>query len=331
MEKIIDNKLNQEPICCIYSVTNILNNKIYIGQSIDVKRRWNQHKCGKGSLTLKNAIKKYGINNFKFEILEKIDSSNKTKNQLIELLVVLEQKWFDIKKPFFNENGYNIQKTSKPNLTTKRDKSFGEKISKILLESNHTGKPLIQYDIKGKFIKEWKSGAEVERVLGYCAENISYCCLNKSKSSHGFIWKFKEYQLTDKDIIDTNKSLRMSEVKQYNLRGELLNTFNNIKQASQLTNFRENGIRDACGKGKKTAYGFIWKFKNEPLNTLEHINKKDFQIRQINLTTKEEKLWDNVYLAIKHLNLSKYSSKIIYNVCDGKKNDYLGYKWEWVF
>ena len=175
MEKKINIPLSKEPICCIYSVTNTLNNKVYIGQSIDVERRWKQHKYGKGNLILRNAIKKHGIDNFKFEILEKIDVSNKTKNQLSQLLIDLEQKWLDIKKPFLKENGYNIQKTSKPNLTPNRSKNFGDKISKIKIENNHTGKPLIQYDIKGNLIKEWKSAAEVERILGYHAENISSC------------------------------------------------------------------------------------------------------------------------------------------------------------
>lgn len=331
MGKKISESLSEEPICCIYSVTNTLNNKVYVGQSIDVERRWRQHKYGKGNLILRNAIRKYGIDNFKFEILEKIETSNKTKNQLTQLLVELEQKWLDSKKPFLKENGYNIQKTSKPNLTTKRDDNFGDKIRRIKIENNHHGKPLIQYGIKGNLIKEWKSAAEIERVLGYCAENISACCLNKSNSSHGFIWKFKDYRLMDDDIISANKSLRMSEVRQYNLRGKLLNTFNNVKDASRLTNINEKIIRQGCNKNIKIAAGFIWKFKNEPLIISEHLNKKDLQVKQINLTTKEEKLWDNVYLAIKTLNLSKYASKIIYNVCDGKKNNYLGDKWEWAY
>lgn len=331
MEKKINIPLSKEPICCIYSVTNTLNNKVYVGQSIDVERRWKQHKYGKGNLILRNAIKKHGIDNFKFEILEKIDVSNKTKNQLSQLLIDLEQKWLDIKKPFLKENGYNIQKTSKPNLTPNRSKNFSDKISRIKIENNHTGKPLIQYDIKGNLIKEWKSAAEVERILGYYAENISSCCLKKTNSSHGFIWKFKDYQLIDDDIISANKSLRMSEVRQYNLTGKLLNTFSNVKEASQLTNINEKIIRQGCNKNIKIAAGFIWKFKNETLIMSEHLNKKDLQIKQINLTTKEEKLWDNVYQAIKTLNLSKHASKIIYNVCDGKKNDYLGDKWEWVY
>lgn len=322
---------NEEIICGIYSVTNTLNNKVYIGQSIDVERRWKQHKYGKGNLILRNAIKKYGIENFKFEILEKIDVSNKTKSQLTQLLLELEQKWLDTKKPFLKEKGYNIQKTSKPNLTQLRDEKFKNKISKIKIDNNHCGKPIIQYDIKGNFIKEWKSSAEVERNLGYYSENISACCLNKSNSSHGFIWKFKDVILTEVDIKRANKSLRMSEVRQYNLKGELINTFDNIKEASKITNIDEKTIRQGCNKNIKIAAGFIWKFKNEPLVLSEHLNKKNFQIKQTNLLTKEECVWGNVYDVIHKLKLSKYAAKIIYNVCDKKQKSYLGYKWEWYY
>ncbi len=69
--------ISKNPICGIYQIPNNINGKIYIGQSIDIKRRWNQHKYGKGSIILKNAIKKYGINNFKFEVLEMITFTNK--------------------------------------------------------------------------------------------------------------------------------------------------------------------------------------------------------------------------------------------------------------
>ena len=177
-------QINKTPICGIYSVVKKINNKIYIGQSIDIERRWNQHKYGKGNIILRNAIKKYGVGNFKFNILEVLNIENINKNELIEKLTQLEQKWFDIKKPFLKENGYNIQKTSKPNLTPNKDKHFGDKISKIKIDNNHTGKPLIQYSFKGEYIKKWKSAAEVERQLGYKAENISGCCLNKQNSSN---------------------------------------------------------------------------------------------------------------------------------------------------
>lgn len=56
----------------IYKITNLLNNKIYIGQTINsLMRRWNKHKHnGDPSMKIAMAIKKYGIENFTIEIID---------------------------------------------------------------------------------------------------------------------------------------------------------------------------------------------------------------------------------------------------------------------
>ena len=67
----------KEKICGIYKITNLINGKIYIGQALDIYRRWGKHK---GNAFNKNsreydypiyrAIRKYGLENFSFEIIE---------------------------------------------------------------------------------------------------------------------------------------------------------------------------------------------------------------------------------------------------------------------
>lgn len=60
----------------IYKITNLLNQKIYIGQSINVVRRLNEHKRMR-DLTQKidQAIEEYKPENFKFETIEICDVS----------------------------------------------------------------------------------------------------------------------------------------------------------------------------------------------------------------------------------------------------------------
>ena len=55
----------------IYKITNIINGKCYIGQSIDIHKRWAEHKRKNNNENtyLRKAIKKYGIYFFKFEIV----------------------------------------------------------------------------------------------------------------------------------------------------------------------------------------------------------------------------------------------------------------------
>ncbi len=46
------------------------NGKSYIGQTCDYQRRCSEHKRPSKSLAFYNAVKKYGWNNFKHEILK---------------------------------------------------------------------------------------------------------------------------------------------------------------------------------------------------------------------------------------------------------------------
>ena len=60
----------------IYKITNLVNNKIYIGQSKNIEQRWKEHiRHSKNEHNAKKtyihkAINKYGKDNFKFEVLE---------------------------------------------------------------------------------------------------------------------------------------------------------------------------------------------------------------------------------------------------------------------
>ena len=62
-----------------------------------------------------------------------------------------------------------------------RNERVAEKLSKTVL----------QYDLEGNFIKEWKSIMECGRN-GYIFTSVSKCCLGKQKTHKGYIWKYKE-------------------------------------------------------------------------------------------------------------------------------------------
>ena len=96
----------------IYKITNIKNNKCYIGQSINIEKRFYAYKelaCS-GQPKIYNALKKYNINNFKFEIIFKLKKIN------IELLNKLEIAYISYYNS--NKNGYNIQSGGKNSLHT---------------------------------------------------------------------------------------------------------------------------------------------------------------------------------------------------------------------
>ena len=67
--------LKDKTKCGIYKITNIATDECYIGQAVDVYRRWSDHcKCGLGIDTppgnkLYKAMQEYGLENFTFELL----------------------------------------------------------------------------------------------------------------------------------------------------------------------------------------------------------------------------------------------------------------------
>lgn len=85
----------------IYKITNLINGKIYIGQTTQsLKARWRQH-CNdeKSCRVLHYAIKKYGKENFILEIVA--ECKNVVEMNLKEVFYI---KYFDTLVP----NGYNL-------------------------------------------------------------------------------------------------------------------------------------------------------------------------------------------------------------------------------
>src|SRR5208283_2630822 len=86
----------------IYKITNILNDKAYVGQSQQsLNERWSNHKYdtkqNKYNCHFHNAIRKYGNDCWKLEIIEEVDD--------IFNLNEAEMKWIEYYDTF--NNGYN--------------------------------------------------------------------------------------------------------------------------------------------------------------------------------------------------------------------------------
>lgn len=93
----------------IYLITNIINQKKYVGITTqnNPKRRWIEHKskCLKNKelkIPLYNAMRKYGIDNFKFEVIEQINTTD------IEFLLTKETEKI-LQLNSLTPNGYNLK------------------------------------------------------------------------------------------------------------------------------------------------------------------------------------------------------------------------------
>ena len=94
----------------IYRIINIINDKYYLGSSLNISNRISSHKHLLFNNKHKNkylqaAFNKYGINNFVVEVLEIIPDNEITDNQYV---TDVEQQWLDAYMPYLKENGYNL-------------------------------------------------------------------------------------------------------------------------------------------------------------------------------------------------------------------------------
>lgn len=105
----------------IYKITNLINNKSYIGKSSDISSRWEYHKeryCDDKdwNKSLYSAFRKYGLNNFSFEIVEEMSEEyyNKFSNNREEYWIL----YYDTLIEGYNETsggdgGHNEKALSK--------------------------------------------------------------------------------------------------------------------------------------------------------------------------------------------------------------------------
>jgi group I intron endonuclease len=177
----------------IYQTTNLINGKKYIGRDA-----WNRSNYIGGGKALKQAIKKYGKENFKKEILEYCNS----KEELLER----EAYWLKFYNVVEDSNYYNMTLSSKgwekgmprPELIgRKHSEETRAKISQK--GKGKTGKtsgkpvPIIQYryEIVKIPIAEYTSAAEAAKQTGISSVDIRATINGRQNTAGGFMWEEK--------------------------------------------------------------------------------------------------------------------------------------------
>lgn len=119
-----------KPYGVIYKITNLVNGKIYVGLTTKtIEKRLNQHIHSNGCSAITDAIKKYGKENFKIEIICECFSKNELNEREIYFI--------DFYKSLVTCNGYNIEsggnssKLSEKSKEKIRQKAIGRKVSDI--------------------------------------------------------------------------------------------------------------------------------------------------------------------------------------------------------
>ena len=169
-------------------------------------RAWNQW-AGRNK-SWENYVNKYG---FEVEIIAENITRNQAGKIEIELIAHLGRRQIEEGGTLVNRSlggdggsgGYTHTEEWKRHQSEKRlgkkkkplSQEAKEKLSKALTGRKVTwGKPVLQFDKQGNFIKEWPSAKAAKKETG--AKNVFEVASGYKnqlyKSSGGFIWKYKE-------------------------------------------------------------------------------------------------------------------------------------------
>lgn len=245
----------------IYKITNLINGKMYIGQSVDIYKRWKKHKTeclNKKSKSynypIYRAFRKYGIENFNFEILE--ECALNELNTRERYYIVMFNTFFKGYNQTFGGDGGCFSKIPKENIIgifddlettnlTQKEIAHNRCVSKRLVEEINSGRSWYQEN------KEYPIRKRIsQKKRNYCSScgkeisiNATYCrncyCIEKQK----YI-KVDEYKKQEKEKIDRPTKNELLEL--------ILN--HPMIAIGKIYNVSDNTIRKWC-----KAYGLPFK------------------------------------------------------------------------
>ena len=279
-------------MCGIYKIQNLINGKIYIGQSVDICYRFNNHKSesfnpksNAYNTAIHRAIRKYGVENFSFDIIEECD-----QNELRER----EIYWINYYNSF--GNGYNLTTGGEgvPTVNIKQVQDLwdeGLSIEEIATTMNcqkHTAirilesyekysneesykrgrknasakmsRPVVQYDKNGVLVEEYSSAAYAEQQTGIKARDIRCAALGHQASAGGYQWIYEGD--SPPGVYNAKSSNDKKPVLQFDLQGNFIAEYSSASEAQRAVGLKNvNSITRCCENHQHTAAGYCWKWK----------------------------------------------------------------------
>lgn len=237
----------------IYCIENKINNKKYIGQSVDIKSRWSKHKNELESNIhhnqyLQQSWNKYGKENFKFYII--IECS---KSELNELEICYIKKFDSINKKY----GYNLTKGG-----DKKVQFTYDVLEKI---SNSSSKfPVLQFTLDGILVNQYKNCNVAAKELNLESKRLYQCCQNNEryKTAYGYIWIYEHnYKIYEFSVENYKKKPFTKTVAQYDKENNLINKYDSGIDASIKTGINIKSIYKVCRGERKSIHGYVFKFE----------------------------------------------------------------------
>lgn len=214
-------------IKAIYRITNLLNGKLYIGQSVHPDRRWWEH-CNRAKRKIDNypihlAIAKYGIENFKMDILEWTEDYDNKEIYYI--------KFYDSLCP----NGYNIanggNSVSLSGEFNPKNTILEATVQQIIKELQNNDLSLSDCAIAKKYNTTSKIVADINHGRTHKQKNIKYPIRIKNGRQ----------RLTEEQMLEIKNLLKNSTLSYQNIADMYNVTKSNIAQINYGRSFKRSG------------------------------------------------------------------------------------------
>lgn len=220
----------------IYKYTSP-SGKSYIGQTVRPEARMAKHRRMEGDCAFHRAIKKYGFENFTYEVLVTIDLEN--KQELKQKLDFFER--FYIRKYHTYENGYNMTLGGEGGLGVHHTEEFKKNISDRMKANNPTK----------NMTDEWRCNISKAITGRKMSDNMKKLTSDRMKANNPMkdpevaarTVETKRLRGTDKPTEETKRKL--SEA----LKGRVFSE----EHKAKLSDIARNRPRDAKGHYIKSA------------------------------------------------------------------------------
>lgn len=264
----------------IYTLKDPISNDIrYIGKTTNPKDRLNAHITRSKNNKYHSARwVKSVLNKGLRPVLEVIEEC--TENNWVER----EKHWIAYYRELFDltnildggEGGATFGRLGKP---WTKEQHAANKIARTGLNVNHTKegdenrskgrrkyfdknkKPVLQYDLDGKFIKEWASAVDAGKELKTHHSDITRSCKKENLTSIGFMWKYKENNIKTKIKPYVKVSASNKAVVRLTKDDKEIDEFKSLSDVKRILGISVTNICNCLTGRSKTAGGFKWKYK----------------------------------------------------------------------
>lgn len=188
-----------------------------------------------------------------------------------------------------------------------------------------------RYTLDGKLDKKYPnfSMASID-----CTGNTSARCIIRNavnginRTACGYLWSE-----SDHEIFSLDNYRKRIEVDQYDINGNYITTYPSLSEATVTIGKDDSfvsGISQCCRKERTQAYGYIWRYKGDPLLYDDtNVRLRNIKVDQYSIDGTFIKTHISIQDALRDIGVKENQVSNIKKCCDGISPIRFGYVWRY--